>query len=151
MASKTPTGVVVAAKVDPRFADDKQYPNQWRPITSNAAGNPVVGDPQPYARTDAKSCSGAGFYAKVTRLTKPANAIFVEYHSAFYEPQAWFGPENGNLLPSELQNRRSLSRWSNSASNSAEQLRRRRLAEKKGEKPTEKCAVVVTRQFAYTV
>ena len=46
--------------------------------------------------------SGAGFYAKVTRLTAPANAIFVEYHSAFYEPEGWFGADNANLLPSEL-------------------------------------------------
>jgi hypothetical protein len=93
-ASKTPTGVVVAAAVDPRFAKDKQYPNQWKPIVRNAAGNPVVGDAQPY--------SGAAFYAKVTRLSEPANAIFVEYHSAFYEPEGWFGADNANLLPSEL-------------------------------------------------
>jgi hypothetical protein len=102
MATKTPTGVVVAAKVDPRFADDKQYPNQWRPIVRNAAGNPVVGEPQPYPRADSKGVSGAGFYAKVTRLSAPANAIFVEYHSAFYEPQSWFGVGNGSRLPAEL-------------------------------------------------
>ncbi len=94
VATKTPTGVVVAASVDPRFAKDKQYPNQWKPIVRNAAGNPVIGDAQPY--------SGAAFYAKVTRLSEPANAIFVEYHSAFYEPQDWFGQGNDNLLPAEL-------------------------------------------------
>jgi hypothetical protein len=94
VATKTPTGVVVAAAVDPRFANDKQFPNQWSPITRNAAGDPVVGPAQPY--------SGAGFYAKVTRLTEPTNAIFVEYHSAFYEPEGWFGVDNVNLLPAEL-------------------------------------------------
>jgi hypothetical protein len=94
VATKTPTGVVVAATVDPRFASDKQFPNQWSSIVRNAAGNPVVGPPQPY--------SGAGFYAKVTRLTEPTNAIFVEYHSAFYEPEGWFGADNANLLPAEL-------------------------------------------------
>ena len=95
-ATKTPTGVVVAAMVDPRFAKDKekQYPNQWRSITRDAAGNPQLGPLQPY--------SGAGFYAKVTRLAEPANAIFVEFHSTFYEPQDWFGPGNENLLPAEL-------------------------------------------------
>ena len=29
MATKTPDGVIVAAKIDPRFAKDKQFPNQW--------------------------------------------------------------------------------------------------------------------------
>ena len=94
VATKTPTGVVVAAAVDPRFAKDKQFPNEWSPIVRDAAGNPVVGAPQPY--------SGAAFYAKVTRLTVPTNAIFVEYHSAFYEPVDWFGAGNDNRLPGEL-------------------------------------------------
>lgn len=102
IATKTPTGVVVAAKIDPRFAGDKQFPNHWRQIARNAVGNLVVGPPQPYPRTDAKNRSGAGFYAKVTRLAAPANAIFVEYHSAFYEPEQWFGAGNGQKLPSEL-------------------------------------------------
>ena len=53
----------------------------------------MLGPLQPY--------SGAAFYAKVTRLIKPKNAIFVEFHQVFYEPQAWFG-EDENLMPSEL-------------------------------------------------
>ena len=53
----------------------------------------MLGPPQPY--------SGAAFYAKVTRLIKPENAIFVEFHQVFYEPRAWFG-EDDNLMPSEL-------------------------------------------------
>ena len=40
VATKTPAGVIVAAKVDPRFAKDKEYPNQWREIGRNALGNP---------------------------------------------------------------------------------------------------------------
>ncbi len=83
----------MAAKVDPQFAKDKQYPNQWQDITRGAAANIVLGPPQPY--------SGAAFYAKVTRLIKPQNAIFVEFHQVFYEPQAWFG-QNANRMPSEL-------------------------------------------------
>jgi hypothetical protein len=93
VATKTPAGVIVAAKVDPRLAKDKEYPNQSRDIAKNALGNPVLGKPQPY--------SGAGFYAKVTRLIKPKDAIFVEFHEVFYEPRAWFG-EDDNLMPSEL-------------------------------------------------
>ena len=95
VATKTPAGVIVAAKVDPRFAADKAYPNQWRTITKNAQGNPVLGpvEQPPY--------SGAAFYAKVTRLIKPQNAIFIEFHQVFYEPEKWFG-ENVNRVPSEL-------------------------------------------------
>jgi len=92
-ATKTPTGVIVAAKVDPQFAKDKEYPNQWREILKDAQGEAQLGPPQPY--------SGAAFYAKVTRLIKPENAIFVEFHQIFYEPRAWFG-EDENLMPSQL-------------------------------------------------
>jgi hypothetical protein len=101
-ATKTPTGVVVAALADPRFAKDKQFPNQWCPIVRGAGGDPVVGDPQAYPRADAQDRSGAGFYAKVTRLSSPVDAIFVEYHAAFYEPDGWFGAGNDNLMPNEL-------------------------------------------------
>jgi hypothetical protein len=93
VATRTPAGVIVAAKVDPRFSKDKQYPDQWREITKNALGISALGPPQPY--------SGAAFYAKVTRLIKPENAIFVEFHQVFYEPRAWFGDDE-NLMPSEL-------------------------------------------------
>jgi hypothetical protein len=93
VATKTPAGVIIAARLDPRFAKDKEYPNQWRAIGRNAQGNIVLGPPQP--------CSGAAFYAKVTRLIQPKNAIFVEFHQVFYEPRAWFG-EDDNLTPSEL-------------------------------------------------
>jgi hypothetical protein len=98
VATKTPAGVIVAAKLDPRFAVDKEkeYPNQWRTIGRNAAGNIVMGKPEPYS-------GGAAFYAKVTRLIKPENAIFVEFHQVFYEPWAWFGKDDVNLMPSQLQ------------------------------------------------
>ena len=95
VATKTPAGVVVAAKVDLRFAKDKEkeFPNQWRTIDRDAAGKVVMGPALPY--------SGAAFYAKVTRLIKPENAIFVEFHQVFYEPRAWFGDDE-NLMRSEL-------------------------------------------------
>ena len=93
MATKTPTGVIVAAKLDPRFVKDNEYPNQWREIGRDALGNPVLGPPKRY--------SGTGFYAKVTRLIMPQNAIFVEFHQVFYEPHGWFG-EDVNLMRAEL-------------------------------------------------
>ena len=93
VATKTPAESSLPRRSIRGLPKTRQYPNQWREIDKNALGNIVLGPPQPY--------SGAAFYAKVTRLIKPENAIFVEFHQVFYEPQAWFG-EDENLMPSEL-------------------------------------------------
>jgi hypothetical protein len=90
--TRTPASIVLAAKVDPRFAKDKEYPNQWQSVERDAAAKLVYGPKQPY--------SGAGFYLKVTKLSKPAGTIFIEYHSVFHEPEGWFGGEN--LLRAKL-------------------------------------------------
>jgi hypothetical protein len=86
VVTRTPQSVVLAARIDSRFSGDPDFPNQWRPIERDAAANLVFGKPKPY--------SGAGFYVKATRLAKPAGTIYVEYHSAFHEPQGWFNGEN---------------------------------------------------------
>jgi hypothetical protein len=93
VATKTPMGVIVAAKLDPRFEKDREYPNEWHSINRNAAPQIAMGPAQPY--------SGAGFYAKVTRLINPKDAIFVEFHQVFYEPEAWFG-EDDRLMTAKL-------------------------------------------------
>jgi hypothetical protein len=84
--TKSPGSLLLAARLDPRFLDDAEYPNQWRSIDAGAAGVPVLGPKQPYR--------GAGFYVKITRLQRPAGAIFIEYHGAFDEPYGWFQGEN---------------------------------------------------------
>ncbi len=61
--SRTADGVAVAGRIDPRFADDPKYPNQWRAIDKDALGNPVLGPKQPY--------SGTGFYVKGPGSTRP--------------------------------------------------------------------------------
>ncbi len=86
LVTETPDGVIVAAMIDPRFAKDKPYPNQWREIKKGALGNIEFGPSQPY--------SGAGFYVKVTRLTKPEDTLFVEYHCVYNEPHGWFDGQN---------------------------------------------------------
>ena len=87
VVTDTPAGVVIAGRIDPRFAMDKEkeYPNQWRRIDKDALGTPVFGPWQPYW--------GTGFYLKATRLKVPEDAIFVEVHSAFNEPHGWFDGE----------------------------------------------------------
>jgi hypothetical protein len=91
MWSRTPESVVAAAGVDPRFRDDREFPNEWRSL-SKEAGRPQAGPPQPYG--------GAGLYLKVTRLAEPAGALFIEQHIVFAEPTGWF--DGQNLLRSKL-------------------------------------------------
>lgn len=83
--------LLAAGRIDLRFDKDADYPNQWRPILRDAAANISFGEPQPY--------TGAGAYARITRLAEPADAIFVEGHIVFEEPYGWF--EGGNLLRSK--------------------------------------------------
>ncbi|HVC95548.1 MAG TPA: hypothetical protein VND64_17770 [Pirellulales bacterium] len=92
LVTRTDESLLVAARVDPRFDDDAEYPNQWQPLARDKAGKLAAGEVQPYA--------GAAFYAKVTKLAEPAGALFVEYHQAFNEPKDWF--HGANLLRSKL-------------------------------------------------
>lgn len=86
--SNTPDSILTAAAIDPRFAGDNKYPNQWEPL--DREGN--VGAAKPY--------TGAGLYMKITRLEKPAKTVFVECHIRGVEPQGWF--KGTNLLTSKL-------------------------------------------------
>ena len=52
------------------------------------------------------SLPGAAFYVKATSLNELPKAIFFEFHSAYNEPQGWFGDEPDKLrrkLPSIVQ------------------------------------------------
>lgn len=91
MWSRNGESVVVAAEIDPRFLDDKEFPNQWRSITKEG-GQVKVGPPTPW--------SGAAMYLKITKLAEPAGAVFVEQHIVFAEPTGWF--DGANLLRSKL-------------------------------------------------
>ena len=90
MWSRNAESVVAAAEVDPRFRDDKEFPNQWRSITTD--GGKKYGDPHPWG--------GAAMYMKVTKLSEPAGALFIEQHIVFAEPTGWF--DGANLLRSKL-------------------------------------------------
>jgi hypothetical protein len=83
--------LLAAGRVDSRFNDDAEYPNQWQPILRDAAANISPGPPQPY--------TGAGAYANIVRLAQPADAVFVEGHIVFEEPYGWF--EGGSELLSK--------------------------------------------------
>ena len=92
VATRTKTSLTGAAKMDPRFTDDAEYPNHWRPITRDANAEIVYGKPHPY--------TGGGAYSKVTKLLNPTDAIFVECHVVYEEPYGWF--QGGEMLNSKL-------------------------------------------------
>lgn len=91
MWSRNAESVVVAAEIDPRFLNDKEYPNQWRSIIKEG-GKVKLGDPQPW--------QGAAMYLKITKLAEPAGAVFAEQHIIFAEPTGWF--DGTTLLRSKL-------------------------------------------------
>lgn len=91
--TKTKESVLLASILDPKFIDDPEYPNQWRSIKQDpAGGKDKLGDPNPY--------SGYGAYVKITRLQEPPDALFIEFHLVFDEPQGWFN--GANLLGSKV-------------------------------------------------
>ena len=81
--SKTDESLVMAMRIDPRFGDDKEFPNYWQGIdrrTKKPAG-------------EKKMFDSAGYYAKITQLKEPAGALFGEVHVIYAEPNGWFaGP-----------------------------------------------------------
>ncbi|MDY3563560.1 hypothetical protein R5W23_005174 [Gemmata sp. JC673] len=85
--SRNADSLVAAAEIDPRFAGDKEFPNQWR-----ALGGDKPGPANPWA--------GAAMYLKITKLSDPVGAVFVEQHVIFAEPTGWF--DGANLLRSKL-------------------------------------------------
>ena len=78
--------VTLAATLDPRFAQDREFPNAWRSLKLDDAGRVAVGPARPYV--------GAAWYCKATKLKQPLGAVLVEYHIVFDEPERWFNGAN---------------------------------------------------------
>jgi hypothetical protein len=92
MLSRSDDSLLLASELDPRFAEDTEFPNRWQSMEKDDEGMTKLGTPTPYA--------GSAGYLKVTRLVEPKGALFVEYHQVFAEPRAWFG--GANLLRSKI-------------------------------------------------
>ena len=78
--------ILAAARVDPRFLKDADYPNQWRPLLRDERAEIKLGAAKPFDH--------AGGYAKITRLKEPADGVLVECHIAYEEPYGWFDGVN---------------------------------------------------------
>lgn len=98
--SRVGNSLLAAVEVDPRFADDAEFPNRWRSLQRDDAGRlEPAGDAQAY--------SGVGGYVKLTALAEPKGALLVEWHIVLAEPHGWFDGANllGSKLPAIVQNR----------------------------------------------
>jgi hypothetical protein len=89
--------ILAAARVDPRFLKDADFPNQWRPLLRDERAEIKPGPAKPFEH--------AGGYAKITRLKEPANGVLVECHLTYEEPYGWFDGVNlvKNKLPPMVQ------------------------------------------------
>jgi hypothetical protein len=90
--ARTARSLVYAADMDQRFAADREFANQWRPIERGEEGSPKLGSAVPY--------EGAACYVKITQLADPPDALLIEQHTVFVEPKDWF--HGANLLRSKL-------------------------------------------------
>jgi hypothetical protein len=90
--SRGTESVTLAATLEPRFAQDREFPNAWHSQQLDDAGRVVIGPARPYV--------GAAWYCKATKLKQPQDAVLIEYHIVFDEPEAWFN--GANLLRSKL-------------------------------------------------
>ncbi|HMP03608.1 MAG TPA: hypothetical protein PKD86_17380 [Gemmatales bacterium] len=91
--SRTAESVVVAAVLEPRCTGSREFPNAWQLLERDDAG-------QLRPKGPAVAYEALGYYLKITRLAEPADALFVEWHLIFREPQEWF--DGANLLRSKL-------------------------------------------------
>lgn len=83
--TRTADGLVAATVLDPHFAKDDEFPDQWRLIDRNAAPG-KLGPPHVY--------TGLAGYVKITELKEPAGALFIELHYILEDPYEWYGGEN---------------------------------------------------------
>jgi hypothetical protein len=80
-ATRSDDSWVIASLTDPRFDQDRSFPNRWWPIAKRG-GSEEAGTAATYA--------GGASYVKISRLSTVAGGLMVEAHFAFFEPKPWF-------------------------------------------------------------
>lgn len=80
--SKTAESVTIAGMIEPRFNRDPEFPNRWLIDSNDSVGG---------QRESSGLYQHAGFYTKITTFQAAPDLLFVESHSVFEEPHAWFG------------------------------------------------------------
>ncbi len=90
--ARTEQSLLMAWELDEQFAADDKLQGGWQAIESDDLGRKKLGPVQTYR--------GYGGYGKITRLTDPERALFVECHVVFHEPREWF--TGSNLLRAKM-------------------------------------------------
>lgn len=91
-STRSPQSLCLATRLDPSLASLAHLECRWAPIEENAEGQASLGTTTPYAE--------AAGYSHVTPIHAIPNALLVEMHVLFVEPQGWF--HGRNLLRSKL-------------------------------------------------
>jgi hypothetical protein len=86
VSSYTEQSLVVAWELDPRFSQGESPANHWQPMERTDLGEKKRGAARAY--------QGYGGYGKITALSEPEGALFVECHVVFHEPEEWFAGSN---------------------------------------------------------
>ena len=72
---------VFASRTDPRFDEDKQYPNQWMALRPGG---------QAKEKAEPRRFAGGASTTRISSLVSKPGVLLVEGHFAFAEPHAWF-------------------------------------------------------------
>ena len=81
IASRSADSLVIAARTDLSFDHSRTFPNRWSTLAREG---------QAETRGPEATYAGGASYAKITRLPGEADALFVEAHFVYVEPDAWF-------------------------------------------------------------
>lgn len=82
VASRSAESLVIASATDPSFATAGAPSNGWKSLSKTGSSPTDEGARQAYA--------GGISYAKISRVALQPDALFVEMHVAFVEPDGWF-------------------------------------------------------------
>jgi hypothetical protein len=74
--------ILAAINYMDKFADDPEFPSVWRKV-NKPAGVPTIAE-------ERNAYAGLGGYLKATQLAGRSDAVFVECHLAFAQPDGWF-------------------------------------------------------------
>jgi len=89
---KTDDSIELHLELAPTLVEDQAFPARWHPISRSGDGTFQLSPGNPYADLSAM--------IKATKLADVDDAVFIEVHVVYAEPQGWF--EGRNLLRSKL-------------------------------------------------
>ncbi len=81
-SSRSADSIIIASRTDPSFDKVEAFANGWKVVGTSRNSRGDASARQPYA--------GGMSYARIGRLALKPDALLVEMHMAFAEPDPWF-------------------------------------------------------------